>query len=238
MVQSMLARHLHLVGPAHAALPAELDEMIGDGAEHIRHRGPDVALAVAVEVDRVFVEARGQKLRLAHRAGPGRAHVRERDVALFEHLQREQKLLAELLLAAPEICLRRERAHRAVRHLRGAVIRLARPDRQHDRRPARRSAARSAPASRDAFRRARGPARRAGRTRTPSNTRRASARIPPARAGGPAGRGSRDRASVRSGSRPRVAVSKVARETPSFCASGHSDWTNRSNAASAKAAVD
>ena len=52
---------------------------------------------------------------------------------LFEHLQREQKLLAELLLAAPEIGLRRKRADRAMRHLRGAVIGLARPDRQHDR---------------------------------------------------------------------------------------------------------
>ena len=57
----------------------------------------------------------------------------ERDMAFLQHLQREQKLLAELLLAPPEIGLRRERADRAVRHLRGAVTGLARPDRQHDR---------------------------------------------------------------------------------------------------------
>ena len=109
--------------------------MIRDGAERIRHRGPDVAPAVAVEVDRVFVEARRQKLRLAHRAGPGRAHGGERDVAFLQHLEREQKLLAELLLAPAEIGLRRERADRAVRHLRGAVVRSRAP----------RSPARSAP---------------------------------------------------------------------------------------------
>src|SRR5262245_39633745 len=41
--------------------------------------------------------------------------------------------------------------------------------------------------------------------------------------------------SDRSGSSPRVAASNVARETPSCCACGHSDWMNVSNAGSAKA---
>ena len=71
--------------------------------------------------------------------------------AFLQHLQREQEFLAELLLAAPEIRLRGERADRAVRQLRGAVVGLARPDRQHDRARHADSAARFASASRDAF---------------------------------------------------------------------------------------
>ena len=57
----------------------------------------------------------------------------ERHVSFLQHLQGEQEFLAELLLAPSEIGLRRERADCAVRQRRGAVIRLAAPDCQHDR---------------------------------------------------------------------------------------------------------
>ncbi len=70
---------------------------------------------------------------MAHRAGPGAAHGRERNVAFLQHLEREQEFLPELFLAAAEIGLRRQHADRVVRKLGVAVTGLASPDRQHHR---------------------------------------------------------------------------------------------------------
>ena len=215
-----IARRPHLVGAALAALPAKLGEMIGDGGERIRHRGPDVALAVAVEIDRVFVEARRQKLRMPHRAGPRASHCGQRHMALLQHLQREQEFLAELLLAPPEIRLRRKRAHRAVRHFRRAIAGLARPDRQHDRRPARRSAARSCASVARCCSSCLRPCV-ASWSNAVSFRYSAGVCTNSACAGCRSGRPGITRSgSVRSGSSPRVAASNVARETPSCCGGG------------------
>jgi hypothetical protein len=49
-----IGRRVHLVGPAQAALPALVDELLGGGGERVGHRVPDVGAAVAVEIDGVF----------------------------------------------------------------------------------------------------------------------------------------------------------------------------------------
>jgi hypothetical protein len=54
-------------------------------------------------------------------------------VALLQHLERQQEFLPELLLAPPQIGLRRQRADGVVRKLGGAVAGLAPPDCQNHR---------------------------------------------------------------------------------------------------------
>src|SRR5262249_12857793 len=53
--------------------------------------------------------------------------------------------------------------------------------------------------------------------------------------GGWGGAGMARSGSERSGSSPRVALSNVARDTPDFCASGHSDWMKAVKAAAGAA---
>ena len=127
-----VGRRAHLIGPAHARLPALVDELLRGGRQRIRHRMPDVDAAVAVEIDAVLVEFGRQELRVAGRAGPGRAKILARHVALAEDLQREDELAAILILAAADIGLRRQHAQRVVRQRVAAVVGLAAPDRQHD----------------------------------------------------------------------------------------------------------
>ncbi len=192
------------------------------------------ALAVAVEIDRVFVELRGQELRQPHGAAPGRAQVGARH-AVLQHLQRGEEFVAEEILALAGVGLRRQHADGVEPVMFAAVVGLARPDRQHD-------VARHAELFFDARERAlvlrgellalRGQALE-GRL----------AQILPGRlhefgllrrllgAAGDGEIGQRE-----SGSRPRIAASKVVRETPSFCASGQVDWRNCWKAASPKAA--
>ena len=66
-------RHLGLDAPAALAVPAFRLQVVGHRGEAVGHRAPDVALAVAVEIDGVFAEERGQELRLAERARPMRS---------------------------------------------------------------------------------------------------------------------------------------------------------------------
>src|SRR5947209_8008075 len=86
------------VESAHAALPALVDELLGCGGERIRHRMPDVDAAVAIEIDTVLVVFRRQELGQPGGAGPGRAHVFSRDVALAKDLQRQDEFVAVLIL--------------------------------------------------------------------------------------------------------------------------------------------
>ena len=132
MVQSMPARHAHLVGPALAALPALAGKLLGRRGQRIRHRGPDVDLAVAVEIDGVLVELRRQELGQPHGAAPGAAQLLARH-AVLQHLQRGEEFAAEHVLAPADIGLRRQHADGVVRQLVAAVVGLAAPDRQHDR---------------------------------------------------------------------------------------------------------
>ncbi len=91
---------------------------------------PDIGFAVAVEIDCVFVVLRRQELGEAHGAAPGRAQIAARH-AVLQHLQGVQEFVAEEILALADIGLRGQDAQRVVRLAFGAVISLARPDRQH-----------------------------------------------------------------------------------------------------------
>ena len=93
---------------------------------------PDVDVAVAVEIDAVLVKFRRQELRQTDGAAPGRTQILARHLAVAEHLQRQDELVAILILAAADIGLRRQHAHRVVRQRVAAVIGLAAPDREHD----------------------------------------------------------------------------------------------------------
>ena len=111
-------------------MPALAGELLRRGRQRVRHRMPDVGLAVAVEIDGVFVIFRRQKLREAHGAAPGRAQIRARH-AVLQHLQRVEEFVAEEILALAGEGLRRQHAHGIEAVLLAAVIGLARPDRQH-----------------------------------------------------------------------------------------------------------
>src|SRR5260370_290913 len=75
-------RRAHFISPAHARLPPRVDELLRGGGERVRHRVPDVAAAIAVEIDTVLVKFRRQELRQTGGAGPGRAHVLARHLAV------------------------------------------------------------------------------------------------------------------------------------------------------------
>src|SRR5438105_6275503 len=93
---------------------------------------PDVAPAVAIEIDAVLVEFGRQELRETGSAGPGCAHVLARHLALANHLQRQNNLTAILILAPSDIGLCRQHAQAIVRKRVAAVIGFTAPDREHD----------------------------------------------------------------------------------------------------------
>ena len=74
--------------PALAALPAVALQIVGGGGEHVGHAVHQIAPAVAVEIDRVFVIGRRQELRLPEIAGPVAAHFGRRQVAAIDDAQR------------------------------------------------------------------------------------------------------------------------------------------------------
>ena len=84
-----------LLAPGLAVAPARLRQIVGDGAEHVGLAGPDVAPAVALEVDRVAQVAGRHELRLAHRACIGAGHRRGHDIAMIQDLQRGQQFASE-----------------------------------------------------------------------------------------------------------------------------------------------
>ena len=128
-----IGRRVHLVGPAHTALPALADQLLGRRGERIRHRIPDIGAAVAVEIDGVFEIIRRQELRQPHGAGPGAVHVGELDLALVEDFQR----VAEIPRGTCP-CACRDRPASPARGWRcgvsrgAAVIGFAAEDREHD----------------------------------------------------------------------------------------------------------
>ena len=121
----------HLIGPAQARLPALVDELLRGGGERIRHRIPDVAAAVTIEIDSVLVEFGWEELRETGGAGPGRAHILARHFAIANDLQRQNELGAVLILAAADIGLRRQHPHRIVGQRVAAIVGFAAPDRQY-----------------------------------------------------------------------------------------------------------
>src|SRR3569623_1038195 len=71
-------RHSH----GAAAIPAVFLEVIGDAANSVHRIVPEVAVAVAVEIDRIAAEAARDELRLAEGAGVGAFHVERIDALL------------------------------------------------------------------------------------------------------------------------------------------------------------
>src|SRR5438045_3056999 len=69
-----IARQDDLAPPALLAAPSEPRNIVGDRTEHIGAVGPDVATAVAVEIDGIAQEGRRHELALTHGAGPGADH--------------------------------------------------------------------------------------------------------------------------------------------------------------------
>src|SRR5262249_37580358 len=91
-----------------------------------------VASAVACEVDGVALERRRHELGRAETAGPRALEMIRLDVAARENLQRREKFLAEIILAAADTgeC-RRRTDHRALADLR-AVIGFDAPNRSDE----------------------------------------------------------------------------------------------------------
>ena len=233
MVQSTPAGALHFIGPAQSALPALADQLLRRRSERVRHRIPDVSPAVAVEIDGVFQIIRRQELRQPHGAGPRAFHVGEFDFAVVEDFQRQQEFVAELVLAPAKIGLRGQHPDGAALVDGAAVIGFAAEDRQHNcRRHAELAFDR---VERRAILRIEHAALRRelldGRLLEIIRRRLHEFGLPRRCLSGRPG--NTRSGSVRSGSSPRVAVSKVARDMPSACACGHSDCSQAWNAASA-----
>ena len=123
-------RRTYLIGPAQARLPALVGQLLRRRSKRVRHGIPDVAPAIAVEIDGVAVEFRRQELGEPHRAAPGAAHVGKAHLPFLQHFQRQQELVLEHLLTLADISLGREHPDRIVRQPVGAKIGLAAPDRQ------------------------------------------------------------------------------------------------------------
>src|SRR6185437_8361494 len=90
-----------LIAPGLPAVPALAMQRIAGRAERVRHRVPDVAPAVAVEIDGIFLEIRRQELGVAHGPRPGAAHLRACRISFLYDLERGNHLLAEHVRAPP-----------------------------------------------------------------------------------------------------------------------------------------
>ena len=192
-----IGRRMHLVGPAQAALPAFALQLLGGRRQRIRHRGPDIGMAVAVEIDGVFDVVRRHELGQPHGAGPGAGHVGELDLPLVEDFQRLQKFVEEFFLALAEIGLRRQHADGVVLVAGAAVVGFAAEDGEQNGRRHAELLFDCRRACRDTDRTACGLARRDCRRSSLSDSPPASARIPPARPTAvPAGPAKRDRAAT------------------------------------------
>ena len=125
-------RYLGLDAPAAFALPALRLQVVRHRGETVGHRAPDIALAVAVEVDGIFAEERGHELRLAHRTGPRGAHGRRCDVAALDDLKCRDQLGPEEILAVAHEGLGGQRSQRRFGQRRPAEAGLLCPDRDED----------------------------------------------------------------------------------------------------------
>ncbi len=88
-------RHVHLLQPGLAALPAEADQEVGGGGERVGHAVDQIAAAVAVEVDGVLEIVGGGELHAAELAGPVADHAVDGLVAALDDAQRVEQLRAE-----------------------------------------------------------------------------------------------------------------------------------------------
>src|SRR5215468_7421916 len=90
-----VGRHVYLLQPWLAFLPAECDQKVCSGSERIRNAVNLIPTAVAIEVNRILeIVGRGE-LHTAKFAGPVADHVLDPLVATLDDTQRIEQLLAE-----------------------------------------------------------------------------------------------------------------------------------------------
>ena len=75
-------------------------EIIRGRGQHVRHAGDQIAAAIAVAIDGVFVVGRRQELGLADFAGPFADHLRGRHVAAIDDAQGRHQFGLEFLRAS------------------------------------------------------------------------------------------------------------------------------------------
>ncbi len=118
----------HLEAPGQPVSPAVDPQMVGGGGERVGGGAPDVLAAVAVGIHRIFQEAGGQELRLAHGACPGADKPLPGDMPLLEDLQRGDELTpVEIAAHLPEGEARGRAQHVGRAHP-GAEVRFHAPD--------------------------------------------------------------------------------------------------------------
>ena len=98
-----VARQHDFVAPGLAATPARSHQVVGGRGEDIAGRGPDVAPAVAVVINRVSAETRRHELVLTHRSGPGSDHALGLDMAFLEDHEGVEQLASKVGAAPPVI---------------------------------------------------------------------------------------------------------------------------------------
>src|ERR1700733_13985255 len=93
---------------------------------------PEIAAAIAVAIDRIFEKRRWNELGLPEGAGPGRCHLREREMFLLFHAERIDEFAPAEIAARPLIAERSQRLeHVEAAHLR-AIIAFQAPYRDQD----------------------------------------------------------------------------------------------------------
>ena len=103
-------RQCHLDRRRQPALPARLGQIIRRRSQRVAGIvRPDVAPAIAGEIDRIGQIGRGNELGMAHGAGPAAGHMRRVDVARLQDLQRRDQLAAEEIAAIALIGQGRQR---------------------------------------------------------------------------------------------------------------------------------
>src|SRR5262249_3844218 len=108
-----------------------LERVCGRG-ERVRDRVPDVTLAVAVEIDGIFLEIRRHELGVTHRARPRTLKLGTRRVLLLDDLERGDQLRTELVRPPPHEGLRGYGADRVIGRIDLAEAGLASPDGDDD----------------------------------------------------------------------------------------------------------
>ena len=127
LVPRHVRRHPHLAQPRLAALPAEAHKVVRGRTDHVRHAAQQVALAVAVIIDRVFDVFGRHHLGLAEFAGPRADHFRGHQIAALDQSQGVEQMAAEHVRAPAVIGKRGERADRIVLAHAGAEIAFETP---------------------------------------------------------------------------------------------------------------
>ena len=119
----------HFNAPGLTALPAGFLQVVRRRGQGVGGTVPDIAAAVAVEVHGKLVVGAGDKLGLAHGAGPGATHAAGLHVAMLENAQRREQLFVGKRWAAAFIGQGGEGGdHRLVAHVLAEVAFHA-PDR-------------------------------------------------------------------------------------------------------------